>query len=77
MAKTKEVQVAVQIVGVSGRPEVKTIKVKEGATLEKVLKDAGVDTKHKDLMVNGQPATLKIIVTANAQIDVVERPRGS
>jgi len=80
MSKTNVSQVAVQVVGVSGLPEVKTVDLPKGKKqmlLSEVLKKAGVDAEHKDLLVDDKPANLKTKVGANAQVDVMERPRGS
>lgn len=84
--KTKTFTVKVQVVSADGKPVSTSTEVEmTGASVGEVLKTAGISSKKKDLLVNGQPATLDTHVGPNdvvqakgeVTVQVAERPQGS
>lgn len=83
--KTQGLTIKVQVVPNDGKPQMRTATVApSGASLKEVLAAAGVDTKNKNVTVNGKPADLNRhigpsdVVAASAQtVQVTERPAGS
>lgn len=77
-----KLKVKVTVVPTQGKSTTATVELKKsGASLKEVLKAAKVSAENKDLMVNGEPATLDTHVTASdkvsIQVRVSERPQGS
>ncbi len=80
-------KVSITVVPTQGRTTTKTVEVKKtGAKLGEVLKAAGISAENKDILLNGQPASLDVCVEQGDQVDararqakveVAERPRGS
>lgn len=84
--KTKTFKVQIQVVPTDGKPTSTSTEVEmTGASLKEVLAAAGISSKKKDLLVNGQPATLDThvgpddVVQAKGEVtvQVAERPQGS
>jgi len=77
-----KLKVKIMVVPTQGKSTTQTVELKKsGASLKEVLKAAGVSADNKDLLVNGQPATLDTHVGAKDKVEVKvqvsERPRGS
>jgi hypothetical protein len=78
MAKAKTFEVPVTIVGTSGKPVEKMVKVTARATVGEVLKAAGIESLDKlNLSVDGKPATAEMLVSSKSKVMVTERPQGS
>ncbi len=83
--KTQGFTVKIQVVPNDGKPQTKTATVSpSGASLKEVLASAGIDTKNKNITVNGKPADLDRHITSSDvveakahQVQVTERPAGS
>ncbi len=83
--KGQKIKVEVTVVPTEGKPSTKSVEVEaSGASVEQVLKSAGVSADRKDLLVNNQPATLathvgpKDVVDAKeVKVQAAERPQGS
>lgn len=70
----------VTIVPVSGKPQTKEIDLPD-ASLGQALASAGIETKDRDITVNGAPADLDKPLAPGSKVElkvqVAERPRGS
>lgn len=85
-AKDGKFEVTVQIVPTDGRSSKKSATIPAtGASLREVLKSLDIDTKNKNITVNGKPADLDRHITPddvvkakdNPPVQVSERPAAS
>ena len=73
----KTIQVSVDVIPIKGKVQSKTVTVSASTTVEEVLAAAGIDSEHKDITVDGRPATVSTRVTEGGAVRVTERPQGS